>query len=256
MQGAAGISRLSLTDSHIMSQGSSENTEQLASLLEAQNESTQKLQAQVEELKLRNQLEARKMEQEQWEMALLQLKEAREATAKEHAKNMETMKEMKKKALSQSKSQAVAWLDKQLHTDQGGNPTPKSNTIPEEDTTHQVKQHLLNELKAQQAELQKKIEDISSSAAGEDLTTLLKQALPTTHTTARPDQQLLMEQIKAALGPKTQDKDTNKTLLKALLTTQNRTSGLQGTSTLKPDILNRLSSEEFSIPGWLASLNK
>ena len=66
-----------------------------------------------------------------------------------------------------------------------------------------------------------------------------------------------MEQIRAALAPKEAEQDPNKALLKALITGQNRTSGVGGTNALRPDILSRISGEgEFSRAEWLASLNK
>ena len=69
--------------------------------------------------------------------------------------------------------------------------------------------------------------------------------------------QLLLEQIRATLAPKEVDKDPNKALLKALITSQNKSTGSSGTSTLRPDIFNRLTGDnEFSMAEWLASLNK
>ena len=66
-----------------------------------------------------------------------------------------------------------------------------------------------------------------------------------------------MDQLRASLASKVEEKDPNKMLLRALITNHNRTQGTQGTSTLKPDILHRLASDgEFSMAEWLASLNK
>ena len=66
-----------------------------------------------------------------------------------------------------------------------------------------------------------------------------------------------MDQIRTTLAPKETDKDPNKALLRALITTQNKATGVSGTSTLKPDILSKLSGDgTFSMAEWLASLNK
>ena len=52
---------------------------------------------------MRNELETQKMQQEQWEHALAQLREARDMAAQEHHRNMEKMKEMTDKSINNTK---------------------------------------------------------------------------------------------------------------------------------------------------------
>ena len=54
------------------------------------------------------------MQQEQWEAAIAQLKEAREAAAQEHQRNMDKMKELAHPSSTTTHGQAVAWLANQL----------------------------------------------------------------------------------------------------------------------------------------------
>ena len=190
----------------------------------------QKLQRQLETAKLRNALETEHMQQEEWETALAQLKEAREAAAQEHQEIMDKMRELSTAATTKTKNQAVAWLQSQLEE---GNPG---------DTPVSERETQLRQLKQQQEELQKKIDEISCPNPGG---------------TSSRGQEAFLDQIRAALVPRKEDKDPNKDLLRALLTNQNKVPGSQGTSTLRPELLNRLAADgEFSMAEWLASLNK
>ena len=246
-----------------------ESHSDLTSLVESQNENNLKLQGQVEEMKLRNQLEVGQMQQEQWELAIDQLKMAWQAAAKEHQKNMNTIREMTKISTSTTSNQAVAWLATQL--DSTSMPTLIQKPSPNEKTLNgsinnisetgtppptDTKQLLLAELKAQQAELQKRIEEVTATntTPQDDLVSMLRQAIASNN--PKTEQELLMEQIRTTLGKKEEERDPNKALLKALITAQNKATGPYSTSTLKPDILHKLTNDEFSMAEWLASLNK
>ena len=111
-------------------------------------------------------------------------------------------------------------------------------------------------------ELQKKIDELthnpqstSRPAKDTDLASMLRQAL-SGQEEDRTSQEMLMEQLRVALAPKSVPKDQNKALLRALITAQNKAPGAGGTLTLKPEVLNRLVNEEFSMPECLATLNK
>ena len=133
--------------------------------------------------------------------------------------------------------------------------TPGIQTPLREDP---AKKAALDELYRQQEELQQKIQAMSKEEAPtpSDPLGLLAQAL-SGHSKPKTEQELLMEQLRAALAPKEVDKDPNKALLKALITAQNKTLGIGGTSTLKPETLSKLMGNgEFSIAEWLATLNR
>ena len=194
------------------------------------------MQWQVENMKLQNELDAEKLQEEQWEAALQQLKEARDKMSEEHRRNLEQIKTMNTEPAHKGSGQAVAWLQEELHN---------RNQETEAEKRYREKKQLLQDLQKQQEELQRKIADISGRDIGP--------------TGVNPDnsQQLLLEQLRAALTTKETEKDPNKALLKALITSQNKTYGPSGTSTLKTDLVNRMTGcTEFSMAEWLASLNK
>ena len=64
-----------------------------------------------------------------------------------------------------------------------------------------------------------------------------------------------MNQLKAALSGK-KEEDPNKNLLRALITTQNKTAGEGGTSTLKPNIARSINPGSGNMAEWLAQLNR
>ena len=117
---------------------------------------------------------------------------------------------------------------------------------------------LLEKLRKQQEDLQKQIMELTGegSKGSDNPMDSLHEAL-TGAARGKTEQELLLEQIRTTLAPREVEKDTNKALLRALITAQNKTTGFGGTGTLKPDILNKLTSKgEFSMAEWLASLNK
>ena len=132
---------------------------------------------------------------------------------------------------------AANWLQEQLseHDD-----TNLSETVEVD-----RRQRLLNDLQKQQQDLQQQIGDVMGSANSNP------------PSKSKTDQELLLEQIRTALTPKESDRDPNRALLKALMTAQNKAPGCSGTSTLKLEMVNRLTGQtEFSMAEWLASLNK
>ena len=224
---------------------------ELTEAVQAQRDRSARLQLQVENMKLRNEIEAQQLQQEEWEAALQQLKEAKEKRREEHAANLNKMRDMTKEA--PPANQAVSWLQNEL---QGPG---KDNRPQEPEVTQEEREKalLLAELRKQQEQLQKQINDLTgdTAARGVDHSDRAKTQNTGCYGTSQDD---LLTKLKAALGPKeTNSTDHNRLLLKALTNGQNRIPGISGTSTLNPDILDRLSSQrEFSMAEWLASLNK
>ena len=112
----------------------------------------------------------------------------------------------------------------------------------------------LEQLRKQQEEIQKQMEDIMVENSSSNPLEALRNALTGK---GKTEQELLMEQIRTTLIPKEPEKDPNKALLRALITAQNTSSGIGGTNTLKLDLRTKLAAgNEFSMAEWLASLNK
>ena len=123
-------------------------------------------------------------------------------------------------------------------------------------------QKKLQELKIQQRELQEQIEGLQNtldpkSKDTEDVWATLKKALAQGNKDS--EQALLLQQLKASLSGK--EEDLNRALLRALVTSQNKTSSPMGANQLKPEILEKLLAgqepgEGKGMAEWLASLNK
>ena len=220
--------------------------EELQEMLNKHKENSAKMQQQVENMKLCNELEAEKLQQEQWALALQQLKQNRDKIAQVHEENMERIRNMSDRRTETAPSEPARWLQDQLA---GGKTKEKTREEPT------PKQLALEQLKKQHEDILKQMEELEVDEEEDPLRTLT-QALKG-HNKSKTEQELLIEQIKTALAPKEADKDLNKTLLKALVTGHNKAAGAGGTSTLRPEVLNRITGEEeFSMAEWLAYLNK
>ena len=100
-----------------MSQGSNEEEftpEQLQDRIREHKDNSTRLQQQVETMKLRNELEAEQMQQEQWELAIDQLKKARELMTQQHEANLDRIRNTAHEATQNTSNQAVAWIQSQL----------------------------------------------------------------------------------------------------------------------------------------------
>ena len=219
--------------------------EQLRMQLEEQQAHNDKLQQQAETLKLRNQVEKGRMQQQQWEAAIQELQEAQEAMAAEHQKNLDRMRQVAAESVSQHKASALVWLEGQLGNPSGPTITEEARRAEEE------KLRRLTELKQKKEDMERQIREIEGDPQGTKLTPPVGE-----NPRSREEQELWLQQVRDALAPK-QDQDQNKALLKALITAQNKTTGTGGTSTLRPEILTRLTEDkDFSMAKWLATLNK
>ena len=234
-----------------MSQGAPVNEptpEQLQELIQERNEGNSKLQQQVEAMKLNNELEVARMQQDQWKEAIAQLKQVWEQMELQHADNIGKIRALSQDAINKAPSQAVAWFQDQVCG-------PTNLTLDPEreprarNPDQEQKLHLLEQLKKQQHELQQQIDSIACETTGHDKDPLQVQD--------RTQQEALMEQIKSTLNTARSEKDNSKALLRALISAQNKTTGVGGTSTLRPELASRLATDnEFSMAEWLASLNK
>ena len=112
------------------------------------------------------------------------------------------------------------------------------------------------ELKKQQEELTKKIQDMQEDPTSWHTSARDNLGQGPTGIESLGTQEVLLQQLKTALTAQ-KEEDPNKALLKALVTQQNKTAGEGGTSMLKPSILNKLAAgNSNTMAEWLASLNK
>ena len=207
--------------------------EELQKELDEQKEQSKKIMEDAELMHIRNELEVEKLKQKQWEVAKEQLHKTREHAEQEHAKILAELEGRAQAANKEASAQVLDWFSSQL---------PSFNPVvidPEEEE----KQKQLEALIEQQAQTSNKIAEIKGTAT-------------TSKPETRNSQEVLLHQLRAALAGK-QEND-NRTLLKALLTSQNKAPGEKGTNMLKPSILNNITSQEGgnNMAEWLASLNK
>ena len=224
--------------------------EELHSIAKQEKEWSLQMQSEVEELKLQNEIQAERLQQEQWAQAIQQLKEAKLRMSEQHQKNMEQLKKMGEEATTEPRNEALSWL-------RGPLAAQEDTRVGTHTAQEQEKARNLQELRKQQEDLQEEIDRMTENEpSGSDLTNILRKALHPREQ-QKTEQELMMEQLRTALAPKTTDKDTTRNLLRALITAQNKAGGVGGTSTLKPGIADCLMNEgEFSMAKWLATLNK
>ena len=231
---------------------STASVEEIRRAVESQKQEQAEREAELEKLTLRNAYEAGVLKQQQWEAAMNQLKEAKDRMLQEHQESMKQIQEMADKSTATHSSDIQNWLKQQLAKE-----TPDKDQQEVEEA-----QKKLQELKTQQQQIQEQIENLQGvlnprQKDTADIWTTLKQTLAQGNKEA--EQTLLMQQLKASLNGK--DEDPNKTLLRALISTQNKTSTPVGANQLKPELLEKLllSQEgrgENNMAEWLASLNK
>ena len=113
--------------------------------------------------------------------------------------------------------------------------------------------------------LQEKAATLASSTMDGEIRSLLSSITQTEHTnpgtgihTPEDKQQQFMEQLRRALGAKTEAEDPQRTILKQFLTSSNTMTTSGGATTLKPNLLKQLTGEEedFNMAEWLAMFNK
>ena len=212
-------------------------TEKLQKQLEEACQSNKKRIEDVEVMKIRNELEVEKPQQEQWDAAIAQLQEARDHAAQEHAKVMEQIKQ-KTVTTKEGTAKALEWLESQITSIQ--DPKPPG----EEEKAQQEKDRKIQELREQQEAINQQLAELQGPAqGGKDPWPHIRSSL--IEEGHRTSQEALLQQLKDNLAGR-KEEDPNKTLLKALISTQNKTTGDGGTNTLKPSVLNSLLTAEGS----------
>ena len=232
-----------LVDTRINQFEMATTAEELQKQLEEEREQSRKLQEDAELLKIRNALEVEKLKQQQWKSAIAQLEEVREQAAQEHEKCMEQMKEF----VNSSKATGGGTLDWLKDQIEKLNLKDSTGEDSQQLKAKQEREEAIRELKRQQQDINSRLVELES---GGPLTN------PSGGEPKEDSQEVLLQQLKIALSGK-KEEDSNKLLLKALITQQNKTTGEGGTSTLRPATLNKLVADpREGMAEWLAGLNK
>ena len=218
--------------------------EDLQQELEEEKAQSKRLMEEVEMMRMQHELEAEKLKQKEWHLALEQLKENRENAEREHAKYLEDLKEAAGSARDNTSRGMLDWFRAQ--SDKINPPGLNLSRVETEEEQRirlekEAKEKQLRELQNQQEQISQKIAELTGT----------KEQDPESGS-----QGLLLQQLKTTLSAKKED-DPNKMLLKALITAQNKVAGEGGTSTLKPALLNNLTGTDTnSMADWLANLNR
>ena len=215
--------------------------EELQEQLEEERENSKRLMEDKEIMKIRNELETKKLKQKQWETAIEQLKQTREHAEQEHARAITEIKEKAEAAKSEVLTTVLDWFKTQVAD------LSLPNTDTEQEKARKEKNKQIEELMEQQEEIAKKLADLKGEAR---IDTAKTEATGIT-------QEALLKQLRGILSGK-QEEDPNRMLLKAMVMAQNKVPGEGGTHTLKQGIVNSLSPQEGmnDMAEWLASLNK
>ena len=231
-------------------------TAELKQKLEQEREASRKIQEDAERAEIQHQIEVERMKQEQWQTAINKLKKAKEHASQEHTKCLEQMDQLAESTMDQTATTTLGWLKQQM----GKTSTDQASAPPLTEEQQQIRarelerEAALKELKKQQEELNKKIQELQEdSSPSEDPS----QGNPgRSQGISQGLHEVLLQQLKTALAGN-KEEDPNKVLLKALITQQNKTTGQGGTTTLKPSILNKLvAGDGNTMAEWLATLNK
>ena len=226
-------------------------TDELKQQLENEKEHSKQLQEEAELMQVQHDLEIEKQKQKQWQVAMEEIRMAREHADREHEKCLEKIKEMASASRTQATNSTLDWLKAQLQDMQKAPDTPS-----EADRERQAKEAEIKELRDQQEAINQKLKELTGqdnpSRPIEDVRRVLTQ-----DKTNNGQQNMLMDQLRAALTAR-KEEDPNKALLKALASSHNRTGAEGGTNTLKPNLLHGILGGETSntMADWLANLNK
>ena len=229
--------------------------EQLKKELEEQKALNQRASQELEEARIRSQLETEKRKHMEIEAHKKQL-ELENAQAQvsldEKLKQVASKESDTKQATIQALQQKLAEL-----TGKEPCPAPKS----ELETKQQEAADQLKKLMEQKQELAKAAAAaVSNCEPTPEIQEMLRQLEATKQTPEeKPEQETLLHQLKAMLQGKGTEEKTNqqKEILQHFLTESNKITTTGGATTLKPDLLKKLTGEKdkFDMGEWLARLN-
>ena len=221
----------------------------------------------MRQAELINEIEKQKHEQEAWNLALDKLKQAKEDQAKKHAERIAALQAFKADTADDTNPQ-LAWIKNRLAETKGA--PPEATEVEARAQQIEKTKKSLQDILDQQQQLAEKAAQLSKEPAlliTPDIQALLNATKTNTPKAEENTidqealaQSTLMEQLKASLlsKNKTPPGDWQKEALRQFLVNSNKAQGAGGATILKPELLRRLTNEpeEFSMPEWLATLNK
>ena len=211
------------------------SNEELQKQLEEERAQSKRIMDEMEHMKIEHELEMEKLKQKQWQVAMDQLKEAREHAEKEHHKYLKEIKDLAGTARDNTTRSMLEWFKSQA--DQLGKPggAPDNEAAEKARLEQEAKDREIKELQSQQEDIARKLAQLTNSTPQQNPEGQL----------LRPTQDLLLEQLRGTLTSE-KDDDPNKALLRALLTNQNKAPGEGGTNALKPALINSLIGNDSS----------
>ena len=225
------------------------DAEKLQKELEEKRAATKLAAQQAEEMKLRNELEGEELRQQEWELAMDQMKKKRERMMQLHQAKIEEIKRMTEDTEEEEgNSDMISWLKEQLNKIKQPSEDTKLKEQEEQARLEQERLKQIEDIRNQQQQLAQKLAELtgepkegpSVSQKGEE-------------------QALLLQQLQTALNPQP-EKDPQKAILRALTTQANKTVGTGGVHTLRPDILQKITNQEpghsMDMSDWLAQFNR
>ena len=232
--------------------------EDLKQQLQQQKEINEQIKRDLEEARLRQELEAERMKQIEWERAKEKILLQQEQAKKQHE---ETLKEIENTETKVEEQSALEQLKKQLEQLKGTGsipPHPEGPTPKEAQVADQLK-----DLAAKQQDI---INAARQAVKGHEQVPAIQDLLQKIGNLEekpedKPDDQTkLMESlIKMIQGKPAEPKvDEQKEILKQFLTESNKTTTTGGATTLKPELLKKLTgeSDKFHMWEWLSSFNR
>ena len=237
---------------------STSEIDRLRAELEKQKQINEQVKQELEAAQLRQQLEAERMKQKEWEHARSQIEASQQEAKARHEQILKEMSEAKK--ASTDKNEALQHLKARIAELEGTKETKEEGVDP---PPHQAVADKLQEL-------MKKKEEIIQAAQGatrghednpviQDLLRKL-EAQKAPEAAQKDDQAKLMEHLIQTIQGKTVEDRVHqqKEVLKQFLVDANKVPTTGGATTLKPELLKKLTGESdiFNMGEWLAKLNK
>ena len=230
--------------------------DQLKEELKQLREQNEQIKTDLEAARLRNEVQAEKIKQKEWQAAKDKLDQEHAQAAKREEQELADLKandgEKEDKSIIKQLQDRIAQLE--------------AAARPPEDTKREAHQQevadQLKQLMAQQAEITEKAKAAAKGcedtpAIQELLQQLNKEQQPPT---ARDDQSKLMENLLNTLQGKQVESNITrqKDILRQFLVDSNKVTTTGGATTLKPDLLKKLTgeSDSFNMTEWLANFNR
>ena len=235
--------------------------EKLREELKQQRELSERLQEELHAAEIRNELQKEKMKQRECQLAKERLDKEKEAAEMRHEEVIKQMHESKADK-EDTKATAIEYLKEQL-TKLTGTPVeiPGADEAREKAKKQEVADQL-KELLTQQKALMTQAQQLAASQSSDpQIQKLLKQMSAIEGEQSPQDEQSkLMDQLLQSLQGREPESKLNKQkeILKQFLVDANKVPTIGGATTLKPEMLKKLTGESdiFNMTEWLSNLNK